>query len=49
MKKDISFQVKAYEDFIDWSERDIKIFSKINNLIKGIIRTPFNGTGNPDH
>jgi toxin YoeB len=48
MKRGILFQASAYNEFIDWSEKNPKIFNKINTLFKDILRTPFIGLGNPE-
>ena len=44
----IVFSKSAFEDYINWSKDDKKIFNKINELIKEISRTPFNGKGKPE-
>jgi toxin YoeB len=41
----ITFHQSAFADYQQWANDDIKIFTKINNLIKEITRTPFTGTG----
>jgi len=41
----IVFSKSAFEDYINWSKDDKKIFNKINELIKEISRTPFSGKG----
>jgi len=40
---EIQFQQSAFDDYQQWAVDDKKIFSKINNLIKEITRTPFKG------
>lgn len=45
---DILFSEKAFRDLCEWSERDPKIFKKIQRLIKEAARTPFSGTGKPE-
>jgi len=49
MKRIISFENSAFDDYSDWAFNDRKIFNKIVKLIKEIQRTPFEGTGNPEH
>jgi len=44
----VGFHPKAFEDYIDWSSRDKKLFRVINRLIKQIQRTPFDGLGKPE-
>jgi len=45
---EISFQYKAFVEYTEWGVSDKKIFTKINKLIKEIVRTPFEGTGKPE-
>ena len=42
------FSKNAWEDYISWQKDDIKILKKINQLIKEIQKTPFQGTGKPE-
>ena len=42
------FTDEAWFDYIYWFNTDKKIFTKINDLIKEIERTPFTGTGKPE-
>jgi toxin YoeB len=44
----ITFHQSAFNEFQQWATDDIKIFGKINTLIKEITRTPFSGTGKPE-
>ncbi len=44
----ISFTPDCFKDFTNWLPTDKKIYSKINDLIIEILRTPFEGTGNPE-
>ncbi len=48
MKKLISFQNNAFDEYSEWLTIDKRIFNKIAKLIKEIQRTPFEGTGNPE-
>lgn len=41
-------QTKAWEDYLYWQQSDKKILSRINELIKECLRTPFNGIGKPE-
>ena len=44
----IIFSKSSFEDYIEWQKSDKKIFNKINELIKEIIRNPFRGKGKPE-
>jgi toxin YoeB len=44
----IIFSKNAWEDYTSWQIEDKKIFKKINNLIKEIQRTPYDGIGKPE-
>lgn len=44
----ITFSKNAWEDYVSWQKEDKKILRKINNLIKDIQRTPFEGQGKPE-
>ena len=46
--KAIQFQEDAYEEFVEWAERDTEIFLKIDRLIRDISREPFKGLGKPE-
>jgi toxin YoeB len=38
----------AWEDYLYWQKYDKKMLNKINELIKVIKRTPFEGIGKPE-
>lgn len=38
----------AWEDYLYWKATDIKIFKRINALIKDIRKSPFSGIGKPE-
>lgn len=42
------FTDEAWKDYIYWYETDRQQLKKINELIKEIDRTPFEGTGKPE-
>ncbi|MHB0854199.1 MAG: Txe/YoeB family addiction module toxin [Rectinema subterraneum] len=42
------FTDEAWKDYIYWHETDKKQLKKINDLIKEIDGTPFEGTGKPE-
>ncbi len=44
----IIFTKNAWEDYVSWQTEDKKILKKINELIKDIQRTPFEGRGKPE-
>ena len=44
----IIFSKIAWEDYVFWQKQDRKIINKINQLIKEIIRNPYEGTGKPE-
>lgn len=44
----ITFSKNAWEDYISWQSEDKKVLRKINELIKDITRTPFEGKGKPE-
>jgi len=42
------FTDEAWKDYLYWFENDKKQLKKINDLIKEIDRTPYNGIGKPE-
>jgi toxin YoeB len=44
----LSWTENAWEDYLYWQEIDKKKIRRINELIKSIQRTPFEGIGNPE-
>ena len=44
----ITFSKNSWEDYISWQTEDKRILKRINQLIKDIQRTPFEGIGNPE-
>ncbi len=44
----IIFTQISWEDYTSWQVEDKKIIKKINELIKDIHRTPFEGKGKPE-
>jgi len=44
----ITFSKNSWEDYVSWQKEDKKILKRINQLIKDIQRTPFQGIGNPE-
>jgi len=48
MKRLISFQNNAFDEYSDWAFTDKKILNKIIKLIRDIQRSPFEGIGNAE-
>ena len=44
----VVFQSKAWEDYLYWQQTDKSILKKINDLVKEIGRTPYEGSGKPE-
>jgi toxin YoeB len=44
----ITFSKNAWEDYLSWQSEDKKILKKINDLIKDIQKTPYEGMGKPE-
>ncbi len=44
----ITFSKNSWEDYVSWQKVDKKTLTRINQLIKDIQRTPFDGLGNPE-
>jgi len=44
----IEFDESAWEDYLYWQETDRKILKRINQLIRDIQRSPFDGLGKPE-
>ena len=44
----IIFSKNSWEDYTSWLSEDKKVLLKINELIKEIQRTPFEGKGKPE-
>lgn len=44
----VSFDQKAFDDFQQWASIDRKIHKKIVELIKAIVRDPYEGIGKPE-
>lgn len=42
------FAPQAWEDYLYWQGTDPKIVSRIHELIKDIVRSPFAGIGKPE-
>ena len=44
----IVFSSQAWDDYLHWQEADRKVLKRINDMIKEMTRTPFQGTGQPE-
>ncbi|MDP3189139.1 Txe/YoeB family addiction module toxin [Limnobacter sp.] len=44
----IIFSEAAWEDYLYWQKTDKKLLNRTNELIKAIMRTPFEGIGKPE-
>lgn len=44
----IIFSEESFSDYQSWALEDKKLYKKINELIKDIIRSPFSGIGKPE-
>lgn len=42
------FSESAWEEYLYWQKTDKKMMQRINELIKAIVRTPFEGIGKPE-
>ncbi len=48
MMRTVQFTTKAFEEYNEWFEEDIKMVERIKTLIKDIEREPFKGLGKPE-
>jgi toxin YoeB len=44
----IIFSSQAWDDYLHWQRTDRKLLKRINDLIREITRTPFEGVGKPE-
>ena len=44
----IEFHPRAFKEYQDWIEKDRKTALRIGDLLKEILRTPFEGMGKPE-
>ena len=45
---EIVFSKNAWIEYTSWQDEDKRVLQKINELIKAIKRTPFEGIGKPE-
>jgi toxin YoeB len=38
----------GWKDYLHWQEHDRKILQRVNDVIRGALRNPFNGIGKPE-
>ena len=48
MKRRLTFEGEAFENFVDWAKSNKKLHEKIVTLIQDIDRSPFTGIGKPE-
>lgn len=48
MKRQLTWDVSAWEDYLYWQQSDKQILKRINELIKDCLRSPFDGIGKPE-
>lgn len=46
--RSIQFTDEAWDDYLYWQEQDRKTLKRINQLVEGARRTPFEGIGKPE-
>lgn len=44
----LCFVDESWEDYLYWQKTDKKMLSRINRLIKDIVRSPYEGIGKPE-
>lgn len=44
----ITFEAGAFQDFSEWATLDKKLYQRIIDLIKDVLRQPFSGLGKPE-
>ena len=47
-KRSLQWDVDAWVDYLYWQKEDRKVIKKINQLLKDIMRSPFDGIGKPE-
>lgn len=46
--RNVAFTDEAWSDYVYWQGQDKKTLKRINELIKSVQRTPFEGIGKPE-
>lgn len=44
----LSWSLHAWDDYLHWQRTDKRLLKRINNLIRDVIRDPFDGLGDPE-
>ena len=44
----LSFTTNGWDDYLYWQSTDPKLLQRINELLKDILRHPFEGIGKPE-
>lgn len=44
----VCFSVRAWQDYLYWQETDRRMLRRVNELIKDIQRSPYEGIGKPE-
>lgn len=44
----IQWDLDAWEDYLYWQRQDKKVLKRINQLLRDISRSPFDGIGKPE-
>jgi toxin YoeB len=48
VKRRLTFSDEAWEDYVYWQGTDRSMVRRINQLIKDILRSPYDGIGKPE-
>lgn len=48
MSRQLAWTGEAWADYVYWQEQDRKTLKRVNKLISGILRSPFEGIGKPE-
>ena len=48
MKRKLTFSDEAWDDYLYWQDTDRSMLRRINQLIKDIRRSPYEGIGKPE-
>ena len=48
MSRDIKWDFDAWRDYLSWQNQDKNTLKRINELIKDMVRDPFDGIGKPE-
>lgn len=44
----VAFSARAWEEYLHWQDTDRRMLRRINQLIKDIMRNPYDGIGKPE-